>query len=71
MKRPEEIVIERQRSNPRPAQQVSQLPTLTHGKSMLNATTTIHWSVPIVIVAVFVLICVLCAVFGAHVQPAQ
>jgi undecaprenyl-diphosphatase len=33
---------------------------------MLNATTTIHWAIPTAIVAAVILVCVLCAVFGAH-----
>jgi hypothetical protein len=39
---------------------------------MWNATTTIHWVIPIVIVAAFLLLlCVLCAALGAHVPPTQ
>jgi hypothetical protein len=73
MTRPKDIIIVRQRSDPTPEEQVSPspTPTLTHGKSMLNATTTIHWVIPIVIVAAFLLLCVLCAALGAHVPPTQ
>jgi hypothetical protein len=70
MKTPKDTIVS-QRSDPRPAEQASILPTLTHGKSPLNATTTIHWAVPVVIVAAIILLGVLCAVFGLHVQPAQ
>jgi undecaprenyl-diphosphatase len=33
---------------------------------MLNTTTKIHWAIPTAIVAAVILVCVLCAVFGAH-----
>jgi undecaprenyl-diphosphatase len=62
---PKDIIV-RQTSDPRPIEQISISPTLTHGKSMLNATTKIHWAIPTAIVAAVILVCVLCAVFGAH-----
>jgi hypothetical protein len=71
MKKSKDIVIVNQRSAPSPEEQVSTLPPLTHGKSMLNATTSIHWVIPTAIVAAVILVCILCAVFGAHVHPAQ
>jgi hypothetical protein len=71
MTRPKDIVIVRKRSDPTPEEPVSPSPTLTHGKSILNATTTIHWAIPIVIAAAFLLFCVLCAAVGAHVPPTQ
>jgi hypothetical protein len=71
MTRPKDIIIVRQRSAPTPEEQVSPSPPPTDGKSMWNATTTIHWVIPIVIVAAFLLLCVLCAALGAHVPPTQ
>jgi hypothetical protein len=71
MKGPKDTIVVRQTSDPRPVEPVSPSPILTHGKSTLNATTTIHWAIPIVIVVAFLLLCVLCAAIGAHVHPAQ